>query len=160
MFYFPIDFGELNIDGLIDTGALSSAFPKAEFWQNSITGSTYNINWKPTTWVPNYGRQWTVRSTYCNSRTAIRSRWHYIQGKVYSHDKPHKPFDRSLVPTTQQYHTWYASRNLEFSLLFNAIEKWRSDIPKCYWTHTKPGRNHTATGKTNHDLGKFTDLHR
>ena len=30
MLYFPMDFGELNIDGLIDTGALSSAFPEAD----------------------------------------------------------------------------------------------------------------------------------
>ena len=29
MLYFPMDFGELNIDGLIDTGALSSALPEA-----------------------------------------------------------------------------------------------------------------------------------
>ena len=28
--YFPMDFGELNIDGLIDTGALSSAIPEAD----------------------------------------------------------------------------------------------------------------------------------
>ena len=28
--YFPMDFGELNIDGLIDTGALSSALPEAD----------------------------------------------------------------------------------------------------------------------------------
>ena len=30
MLYFPMDFGELNIDGLIDTGALSSAIPEAD----------------------------------------------------------------------------------------------------------------------------------
>ena len=30
MLYFPLDFGELNIDGLIDTGALSSAIPGAD----------------------------------------------------------------------------------------------------------------------------------
>ena len=30
MLCFPMDFGELNIDGLIDTGALSSAIPEAE----------------------------------------------------------------------------------------------------------------------------------
>ena len=30
MLYFPMDFGELIIDGLIDTGALSSAIPEAE----------------------------------------------------------------------------------------------------------------------------------
>ena len=35
MLYFPMDFGELNIDGLIDTGALSSAIPEdslRKFW--------------------------------------------------------------------------------------------------------------------------------
>ena len=30
MFYFPIDFGELTLDGLVDTGALSSAIPEAD----------------------------------------------------------------------------------------------------------------------------------
>ena len=30
MLYFPMDFGELKIDGLIDTGALSSAIPEAD----------------------------------------------------------------------------------------------------------------------------------
>ena len=30
MLYFPMDFGELNIDGLIDTGALSSTIPGAD----------------------------------------------------------------------------------------------------------------------------------
>ena len=30
MLYLPIDFGELNNDGLIDTGALSSALPEAD----------------------------------------------------------------------------------------------------------------------------------
>ena len=31
MLYFPMDFGELNIDGLIDKGALSTAIPEADF---------------------------------------------------------------------------------------------------------------------------------
>ena len=30
LLYFPMDFGKLNIDGLIDTGALSSAIPEAD----------------------------------------------------------------------------------------------------------------------------------
>ena len=30
MLYFPMDFGELNIDGLIDTSALSSAIPETD----------------------------------------------------------------------------------------------------------------------------------
>ena len=30
MFYFPMDFGGLTMDGLIDTGALSSAIPEMD----------------------------------------------------------------------------------------------------------------------------------
>ena len=30
MLYFPLDFGELTLDGLVDTGALSSAIPEAD----------------------------------------------------------------------------------------------------------------------------------
>ena len=36
MLYFPMDFGELNIDGLIDTGALSSAIPEADLRKNRL----------------------------------------------------------------------------------------------------------------------------
>ena len=34
--YFPMEFGELNIDGLIDTGALSSAIPEADLRKNRL----------------------------------------------------------------------------------------------------------------------------
>ena len=30
MLYFPMDFGELALDGLVDTGSLSSAIPEAD----------------------------------------------------------------------------------------------------------------------------------
>ena len=30
MLYFPMDFGELTLDDLVDTGALSSAIPEAD----------------------------------------------------------------------------------------------------------------------------------
>ena len=30
MLYFPMDFGELTLDGIVDTGALSSAIPEAD----------------------------------------------------------------------------------------------------------------------------------
>ena len=36
MLYFPMDFGELNIDGLIDTGALSSTIPEADLRKNRL----------------------------------------------------------------------------------------------------------------------------
>ena len=36
MLYFPMDFGKLTIDGLIDTGALSSAIPEADLRKTVI----------------------------------------------------------------------------------------------------------------------------
>ena len=38
MLYFPMDFEELTINGLIDTGALSSAIPKADLRKNHRLG--------------------------------------------------------------------------------------------------------------------------
>ena len=125
MLYFPMDFGELKIDRLIDTGALSSTIPEADLCKIRLMARKEIFNERPPPefqWVPSYGFQWTVRSTYSESKIAIRSRWHYDQRKIRSHDKPYKPFDGSVTPTKQQYHTWYASGNLEHSLLFNAIE--------------------------------------
>ena len=36
MLYFPMDFGELTIEGLIDTGALSSAIPEMDLRKNRL----------------------------------------------------------------------------------------------------------------------------
>ena len=33
MLYFPMDYGELTIDGIIGTGALSSAIPEKDLWK-------------------------------------------------------------------------------------------------------------------------------
>ena len=47
MLYFPMDFGELNIDGLIDTGALSSAIPEADLRKIRLTASHTILNEGP-----------------------------------------------------------------------------------------------------------------
>ena len=106
---------------------------KHRFMQNSITGSTHKFKWRTSTWVPTYCCQWIIRSTYCNCRELQLNafRWYYIQRKIYSLDKHYKSYDRSFNPTTQQYNTRYASENPKVSFLFNAIEKWRSEILKC-----------------------------
>ena len=43
MLYFPMDFWELNIDGLIDMGDLSSTIPEADLCKIRFTGSTKKI---------------------------------------------------------------------------------------------------------------------
>ena len=42
-----MDFGELNIDGFIDTGALSSAIPEADFCKNRLLSPHTIFNESP-----------------------------------------------------------------------------------------------------------------
>ena len=47
MLHFPLDFGELNIDGLIDTGALSSAIPEADLRKIRLLAPHTKLNEGP-----------------------------------------------------------------------------------------------------------------
>ena len=47
MLYFPTDFGELNIDGLIYTGALSSALPEADLRKIRLLAPHTKLNEGP-----------------------------------------------------------------------------------------------------------------
>ena len=47
MLYFPKDFGELNIDQLIDTGALSSAIPEADLRKSRLLAPHTILNEGP-----------------------------------------------------------------------------------------------------------------
>ena len=51
MLYFPMDFGELTIDGLVDTGALSSAIPEADLRNIRLLASQSIIKEGP---APNF----------------------------------------------------------------------------------------------------------
>ena len=44
MLYFPIDFGQLNIDGIIDTGALSCALPEADLGKIRLLAQNTILN--------------------------------------------------------------------------------------------------------------------
>ena len=73
MLYFPMDFGELNIDGLIDMGALLGAIPEANLRKTRLLVLRTILSEGPHL-SSNYGCQRTIRSTYCKCRSAIRSR--------------------------------------------------------------------------------------
>ena len=47
MLYLPMDFGELHIDGLIDTGALSGAIPEADLRKNRLLAPHTILNEGP-----------------------------------------------------------------------------------------------------------------
>ena len=134
MLYFSMDFGELNFDGLIDTGALSTAFPEDDTRKFRLLA--------PHT-ILNEGLPPEFQITVANGQLEAPIATIELQFEVGDVTFGEKfiiktnltsPLtgDRSLIPTTQQYHTRYASRNLDLFLLFNANKKRRSDIPKCY----------------------------
>ena len=123
MLYFPMDFGELNIDGLIDTGALSSAIPEADLCKIRLLAPHTILNEGPPPefqlMVANGQLEAPIATVELQFEVGdITFRENFIVMTNLT-----SPFDRSLIPTTQQYHTRYASRNSELSLLFNAIEK-------------------------------------
>ena len=49
LLYFPLNFGELTIDGLVDTGALSSAFPEADLRKNCLLAPQSKVKVVPAT---------------------------------------------------------------------------------------------------------------
>ena len=51
MYYFPIDFEKLTLDGLIDTGALTSAISEADLNKNKLLP---NEAIKDTSSAPNF----------------------------------------------------------------------------------------------------------
>ena len=118
-----MDFGELNIDGLIDTGALSSAISEADLRKIRLLA--------PHT-ILNEGTPPEFQFMVANGQLEAPSATVELQFEVGDITFREKfivmtsltsPFGWSLIPTTQQYHTRYASRNPELSLLLNAIEK-------------------------------------
>ena len=56
MLYFPMDFGELNIDGIIDTGAFSSTIPEADLRKSRLLAPHTILNEGPhlssKLWLP------------------------------------------------------------------------------------------------------------
>ena len=71
MFYFPMDSGHLTIDGLIDTGALSSAISETDLKQIKQIPPK-NLKRSPTRFSYRGGQQ-TIGNTCSNNRSAIQS---------------------------------------------------------------------------------------
>ena len=67
--YFPMDFGELTINGLIDTGALSSAILKWTYG-NIITSICYP--WRSASELSYNGRKWAIGNPQEYHRAQIR----------------------------------------------------------------------------------------
>ena len=71
MLYFPMDFGELTLDGLIDTGALSSAIPDADLRKIRLLAPQSIVKEGPSSQFPDHGCKWTTGDSQEHCRTQI-----------------------------------------------------------------------------------------
>ena len=120
--YFHMNLGKLNIDGLIDTGALSSAIPGADLRKIRLLA--------PHT-IPNEGPLPDFQIVVANGQLEAPIATVDLQFEVGD-----ITFREEFIVTInltspligllflqRNYHSRYASRNPELSLSFNAIEK-------------------------------------
>ena len=70
MLYFPIPFGELTLDGFVDTGALSSAIPDADLRKIRLLALSH-CQKGPSTQFQNNGSKWAVGNFDEHCRTEI-----------------------------------------------------------------------------------------
>ena len=87
MLYFPMDFGELTIDGLIDTGAHSSAIPGSRPQENTPTGAPIHSQRGTCPDVSYYGRKRTIGNPKEHCWTQVRSRRYWIPWNIHSNGK-------------------------------------------------------------------------
>ena len=71
MLYFLMDFGELTIDGLVDTGALSSAIPETEIRKILLLAPQSIIKESFSSQPPNNDCNWAVGKSKEHCRTEI-----------------------------------------------------------------------------------------
>ena len=67
--YFPMDFSELTLDSLVDTGALSSAIPEADLRKIRLLAPQSIVKEGPGTQLPNNGCKWAAGNTKERCRT-------------------------------------------------------------------------------------------
>ena len=122
MFYFPLNFGELTLGSLVDTGALSRAIPEAELRKVQFLAPQAFVK-EGGIKLPDNGSEWLAENSKEHCRIEIRGQGHRVPRDLHCHGKTHKPSDWPLLPSTQHYHLGYATRSAQFSVLLNATQK-------------------------------------
>ena len=115
-----MDFGELDIDGLIDTSALSSAIPDADLRKNGLLAPHTKLNEGPPTEFQIMVANGQLEAPIATVDLQFEVGDITFREKFIVMTNLTSPLIGLLL---QQHHTRYASGNLELSLLFNAIEK-------------------------------------
>ena len=110
MLYFPMDFGELTLDGLVDTGALSSAIPEADLRKIRLLAPQSIIKKGP---APNF-QIMVANGQLENPKSTVELKFEV--GDIDFHEiflVMEKSANWSLVPATEQYHIRYATGSLK-----------------------------------------------
>ena len=156
MFYFPMDFGELNIDGLIDTGALSSAIPEADLRKFRLLAPYTILNEGPP---PEF------QSMVANGQLEAPNATVELQFEVGDITFREK-FIVMTNLSSPLIGLFFLQRNSfildmrQGSLNFPFFSMQLKNEDRTYPNVIEPILNPVETGKTNHNLGKITDLHR
>ena len=121
MLYFPMDFGELTLDGLVDTGALSSAIPEADLRKIRLLAPQSIIKEGP---APNF-QIMVANGQLENPKSTVEFKFEV--GDIDFHvifivKEKLTSANWSLVPATEQYHIGYATGSLKLPILFHAIK--------------------------------------
>ena len=135
MLYFSMDAGELTLDALEDTRALSSAIPEADLRKIRLLAPQSIFKEGP---APNFqivvanGQLETPKSTVELKFEVVG---HRIPRDIHSHANTHQSIDWPFVPSTEQHHPGHETRCPEVPFLFMAMKNCRSQIYYHHGTH-------------------------
>ena len=155
-----MDFGQLNIDGLIDTGALSSAISEADIRKIRLLAPHTILNEDPP---PEF--QVMVANGQLEAPIATVE-LQFEVGDITFREK----FIVMTNLTNPLIGLLFLQRNstildmrqgiLNFPFFSMQLKNEDRTYPNVIEPIINRGRHHSTTRKTNHNLGKITDLHR
>ena len=137
MLHFWMNFGELFIDGLIDTSAITSFGSRFTEIPNNNTAN--GSKRRTTSGLPNNGNESTFKTLKCKSWTSIRSWGHFFQRTIRNHDQSDKSIIWIAFPTMKQHSFRQATTSTQSH--FFSRQLWHTD--NTYFNINEPLLNPT-----------------
>ena len=122
LLYFPMDFGELTLEGLVDTGALSSAIPEADLRKIRSLAPQSIVKESP---APNF-QILVANGQLENPKRTVEL--NFEVGDIEFHEivivmeKLTSPLIGLSIPPIEQHHSRYETRCPKFPLFLYAAE--------------------------------------
>ena len=155
--YFPMDFGELTLDGLVDTGALSSAIPETDLRKIQLLAPQSIIKEGP---APNFQMMVPIGQLE-NPKSTVELKFEV--GDIVCHEMfivMQKPTSPSIgLSFLQRNNTILAMRQgvLIFPF-FDAIKDSGSQVYQCHGAYQYKRGDHTSPKWQAIDLHKFPNV--